>query len=211
MRTGTILRLYFEQGRQPAPDEFGQIERDLNALEDAKTRAEGIFNGTITIDRLRVNGLEALTPLSHVVTYTGGSPATINNASETEIEFSDTRGYFPNKEGYACVVKAGGTNKRFTPAPWVQEKHPIVIFGDFAFERADSGIREVYLNFYDKDDAYLGSYTFITAPHSYNTMNTITFVIQEWFAFGDYCTLSVYQNGGTALDLMSANFSFMLG
>lgn len=150
---------------------------------------------------------------SRSIVFTETTKTSIPNNSYTQIDFAGIRGLMGDDERskeFACVKYVSGYNDRFTKQDWVRPRYPILFFGDFGFDTNANGSREIYIEFFDASDASLGGYTF-SAGAAPSDWTNFSFNFLDWFNDGDYCKFWVWQDSGSPLAIMSANFGFLLG
>lgn len=220
-RYGDLLREMFFEIKNQAGDplfsvtQLDELQRQWNELWVRDNTLKGMLTpepGTLRVQRIAARETDFLVSPSRSIVFTATTNTSIPNSSYTQIAFSDTRGLINSlaTTQYGCAKSVQGYTDRFTKQDWVPAQYPILFFGDFGFATNGTGSREIYIEFFDKDDVSLGGYTFTARPPSANWTN-MSFNFMDWFDDGDYCKFWVWQDSGGALDITSANFGFMLG
>jgi hypothetical protein len=205
---GQTLRKFL-RGETLLESEIQQLERALDQYDSAAMNNQQTRRGDRTwrFDNIKAGTAEFDVPPTRAVVYTAITNGNILDATETVLAFSTSRGYIRRSDG--CMVQVTGTTTKFTKAPGVDTHRDVFVFGDVTWDTRGSGIRDLYINYYDVDNTFLGATTISVTP-SLGNWATHSFAYHDALTTGQYITLSVYQDSGFTIALQSANIGFAL-
>lgn len=213
-RYGDLLREFYEGIRnndlsEPRLEEIVRIFNELSGREDKYSNWLGPKQDSAKFHFIQAYDVKAEIPLTRTAGFTGSSTSA-PNATEVELVFTANRNFLGDTDLYVCATM-DSNGKYFRPNQWTESYHPFLFFGDVSYDESggsNTGQRILFLNFYDKNSVFGGSYYFsFTAGNNYGI--THPFLVFDTFSVGGFVTLSYYQTSGITKNLDSANINFL--
>lgn len=215
VRYGDLLKEFHDglKAGNLSPARMDEIQRVFNELSDRETIYRSWIKAPSILDfNARIHGTQADfdVPASRGINYTAITNGAIANMTWTDLAFGDDYGFLTFSD--VCMVRKTGSTTRYVRNPIVPARTSIMVIAavDFNVGGVAQGAFSMSIDSY-RSGSYYGSFV---SDANYNpadfNYHSIVCVGHDAIADDEELAVSVYQDTGAAMTLISADVAFFI-